>query len=281
MSDAAAAAEAAGAPASASSVPEEAEVAELKEMIKRPAHSPPRKKAPSKGPTRPQAPWNDTPHRRVPPALRGLKTDREPWAKDANFYEGGMEGHGAVSRLRRMQNRRPPTQDEMQREYEQGVELWKKEQGWNPTPFRNAPWQIRGLNPVTREPWFEDMAVYNAKFAGGDDGETEYQDGSFGNHAITVQRDDEKHWDSSTMRYVPYALRGLKPVTNEPWARDEAVYRAQDGMDEVPDDVADMNPLNFGTAADRMRAAKQLTAKPGGWDTSMKAPEGAMKAYPS
>ena len=39
----------------------------------------------------------------------------------------------------------------------------------------------------------------------------------------------EKNWDGSTMRYVPYALRGLKPVTNEPWARDEAVYRRNDG----------------------------------------------------
>ena len=38
-----------------------------------------------------------------------------------------------------MQQKRPPTADEMQREYEQGVEMWKKEQGWNPTPFRNAP----------------------------------------------------------------------------------------------------------------------------------------------
>ena len=140
-------------------VAEEAEVAELKEMIKRPANSPPRKKAAPKGPKKPLPAWNDTPHRRVPPALRGLKTEREPWAQDANVYSDGMEGHGAVSRLRRMQGKRPPSADEMQREYEQGVELWKKEQGWNPTPFRNAPWQIRGLNPVTREPWFEDMAI--------------------------------------------------------------------------------------------------------------------------
>ena len=27
-------------------------------------------------------------------------------------------------------------------------------------------------------------------------------------------------WDSTIWRYTPPALRGLKPVTNEPWARD-------------------------------------------------------------
>ena len=31
-------------------------------------------------------------------------------------------------------------------------------------------------------------------------------------------------WDSSPMRYTPYALRGLSPVTREPWAIDEKVY---------------------------------------------------------
>jgi len=256
-------------------------VAELKEMIKRPANSPPRKKAAPKGPKKPLPAWNDTPHRRVPPALRGLKTEREPWAQDANVYSDGMEGHGAVSRLRRMQGKRPPSADEMQREYEQGVELWKKEQGWNPTPFRNAPWQIRGLNPVTREPWFEDMAIYNAKFAGGDDGDTDYQDGSFGNHALSTMSETEKGWDGSIMKYVPHALRGLKPVTNEPWARDEAVYRKNDGMDEVPDEVGDMMPTNFGSAADRMGLGNDFyKGRLQKWDASAKPPEGAMSAYP-
>jgi hypothetical protein len=76
-----------------------------------------------------------------------------------------------MSRLRRVQGKKPPTAEEMQREYEQGIELWKKEQGWNPTPFRTAPWQIRGLNPVTREPWFEDMAVCTRLPEGRGDGE--------------------------------------------------------------------------------------------------------------
>ena len=120
----------------------------------------------------------------------------------------------------------------------------------------------------------------NAKFAGGDDGETEHQDGTFGNHATITMTDKEKNWDDSIMHYVPHSLRGLKPVTNEPWARDEAVYRKSDGMDEIPDDVADMNPMNFGSAADRLGVGnafyKERLLK---WDASAKPPEGAMQAY--
>jgi len=33
-------------------------------------------------------------------------------------------------------------------------------------------------------------------------------------------------WDSSHYRYIPPALKGVKPVTPEPWAKDEAAYVA-------------------------------------------------------
>jgi hypothetical protein len=71
------------------------------------------------------------------------------------------------------------------------------------------------------------------------------------------------------MRYVPYALRGLKPVTNEPWARDEAIYRKNDGMDDTP---GELDSLIVRTAADPL--------KDKAWDASLKPPEGAMSAYP-
>ena len=35
---------------------------------------------------------------------------------------------------------------------------------------------------------------------------------------------DRPAWDSTPMRNRPSALRGLKPITREPWAYDEAVY---------------------------------------------------------
>ena len=49
-------------------------------------------------------------------------------------------------------------------------------------------------------------------------------------------RDEEKeaahqmeraHWDSSPRHYVPPALKGLRPTTSEPWARDERTYQGR------------------------------------------------------
>ena len=37
-------------------------------------------------------------------------------------------------------------------------------------------------------------------------------------------------WDSSPLRVVPHSLRGSKPVTDEPWARDEALSKAKEEM---------------------------------------------------
>lgn len=45
-------------------------------------------------------------------------------------------------------------------------------------------------------------------------------------------REAEVRWDSSVMRYVPDTLRGAKPVTNEPWARDAVVYASKTGSFE-------------------------------------------------
>lgn len=35
---------------------------------------------------------------------------------------------------------------------------------WNSTPLRNRPSQLKGLNPVTPEPWKIDEDFYNRKF---------------------------------------------------------------------------------------------------------------------
>ena len=41
-------------------------------------------------------------------------------------------------------------------------------------------------------------------------------------------------WDSSSRMYVPPALRGLKPVTHEPWARDQKVYLKGADHEDMP-----------------------------------------------
>ena len=97
-----------------------------------------------------------------------------------------------------------------------------------------------------------------------------YVDGTFGARAqLSQMSEGEKNWDGTTMRYVPYALRGLKPVTNEPWARDEAVYRKDDGMSEIPDEFVKSEQFSFLTTNDSPT-----------WDASEKPPTDAMRPYP-
>ena len=42
--------------------------------------------------------------------------------------------------------------------------------------------------------------------------------------ALIANKTRRDAWDGSAWRYVPPALRGLKPVTDEPWARDEMLF---------------------------------------------------------
>ena len=136
-------------------------MAELKEMIKRPANSPPRRKKLVSKPMTNRPEWNSTPLRKEPPALRGIKTNREPWAKDEGVYAAGMQGHGAVARGP-PPRARAPSPEKVEAQYNEEYSKWMKRTGWNPAPFRNAPDPIKGLKPVTREPWYEDMAIVSA-----------------------------------------------------------------------------------------------------------------------
>ena len=70
---------------------------------------------------------------------------------------------------------------------------------------------------MTREPWYEDMAIYNAKFSNHEvDGKEEFNDESALDIGQQRQKPpEEANWDSSTWRYVPHSLKGIKPVTNE------------------------------------------------------------------
>lgn len=152
------------APAAAPEDVEEAEVAALKEMMKR--DSGPRKKSPrarsqhqaerrrdssqrqlpqrhAQTSREPPPSWNSAPFRPRPPALHGLKTDSEPWAMDEALYEHGMFKHGARPRL--TSERQHRSRDDMEREYYELVNKWHRERAWDDSPYRAAPAPIRGL----------------------------------------------------------------------------------------------------------------------------------------
>lgn len=173
---------------------------------------------------------------------------------------------------------------------------------WDPTPFRNAPWPLRGLKPVTREPWYHDAAIYNAKFiddpleAAGSSGimdDGKFIDGTFGNTDKTWYDKDgtaltkreqilHKNWNDTTMRYTPHALKGIRPITKEPWARDEATYNNsrnsvnRGGEADFDDDHVDMDGDGniFATKTKRLLNSDGLPD----WNTSTVAHPG--RPYP-
>ena len=77
-----------------------------------------------------------------------------------------------------------------------------------------------------------------------------------------------KNWDSTTWRYTPHPLKGIRPVTKEPWARDEVVYNGS--RNSVDRD---------GVSKFFMGSSSSSEGKQGGaWDSSVEALPG--RAYP-
>lgn len=83
-------------------------------------------------------------------------------------------------------------------------------------------------------------------------------------------------WDSSPARSVPYALRGSKPITNEPWAVDDAINRKgglekRGGLDTPPDGgstVAKATPPASGRPSAFRSAKKRVSPMRPAWDGS-------------
>ena len=134
----------------------------------------------------------------------------------------------------------------------------ERERGWDNTPHRTCPSNLRGLKPITSEPWSRDAAVYAIKTGSFErhvnaemDGTTaeEYNDESVldsnnGYRSSVTATGLAKNasiggqplWDTSTRRYCPYVLRGISPVTREPWAIDEQFYNRNTTRDTTMDE---------------------------------------------
>ena len=72
---------------------------------------------------------------------------------------------------------------------------------------------------------------------------------------------------------MPHSLKGIKPITNEPWARDEAVYNESRNSVDTRDseEIVPTEHFSFLTHDD--------TEAP--WDATVRPPSGAMRAYPA
>ena len=126
------------------------------------------------------------------------------------------------------------------RERDERRQLDAKERQWNRTTLRSRPSNLAGMRVVTKEPWALDEAFYQKKT-----GSLEYEFNSKGKYddrsALSASKGytatvtstglggvSQPTWDSSPNRPVPHALKGLKPVTREPWSVDAQINRNMD-----------------------------------------------------
>ena len=70
-------------------------------------------------------------------------------------------------------------------------------------------------------------------------------------------------WDSSTLRHCPHVLRGITPVTREPWAVDEQIYNRDSLRDTTMDARAGGGALDLGSSSHASRARKRQVDRPG------------------
>ena len=109
---------------------------------------------------------------------------------------------------------------------------------WNTSPLRNPPAALRGVRPVTNEPWVEvQEADIESKLDYGHEWEYEPKEpySSFIEEARMRREENQaqKPWNSSPVRHVPPTLRGQQLIRQEPWSAsndDISFLNAIDGV---------------------------------------------------
>jgi len=148
-------------------VDEEAEVAELMEMLgASPGSRMSARELTGRQERFMEANWDSSPHRNAPPSLKAIKPQtREPWAIDAQFYNKGeyaldTSGYGKPTRYG-MDVDPPLSQyrlDYVDERVTSKPGSSRPAPTWNAQPFRSVPYSLRGIKPApgATEPWVKD-----------------------------------------------------------------------------------------------------------------------------
>ena len=169
----------------------------------------------------------------------------------------------------------------------------ERERGWDSTPHRSCPSNLRGLKPITSEPWSRDAAVYSTNTGSFEMqynvemdglGREEYNDESvldsnqgYVSHITAtglkknsslafgggLNASGQPMWDSSPLRHCPHVLRGISPVTREPWAIDEQIYNRDTTRDTTDDERAGGGAFDLGSISHASRARSRQVNRPG------------------
>ena len=131
--------------------------------------------------------------------------------------------------------------------------------GWNASPYKPAPYALRGLTPLDglsqNEPWSPDVldTAKRLNLAPSSSYATaslsRLDDGQYDDIAMLHRRKARENlaastatkrppWNPASHRDPPASLRGLKPVTPEPWPHGEfAVYQKRKSAEEEANEL--------------------------------------------
>lgn len=166
--------------------------------------------------------------------------------------------------------------------------LAAKEAQWDGSTYKVCPPQLVGIKPWTREPWSRDASIYAQKTGSfekifnadqhgtGAEADDEYNDESaldsnngYRSHvtatglAKNASLGGQPLWDSSTRRYCPPNLKGIQPVTREPWCEDEKFYNRNSTRDTTMDERAGGGALDLGSISHATRARARQVSRSG------------------
>ena len=89
---------------------------------------------------------------------------------------------------------------------------------------------------------------------------------------------DQPDWDGTPRRYTPHALRGLSPVTREPWVVDEAHYNRNTTRDTRNDARAGGGALDLGSVSHASRSRARRVDRAGFYSPNHEAWAAALSA---
>jgi len=106
-----------------------------------------------------------------------------------------------------------------------------RKKAWDSSPHKPVPSNLRGIKPISYEPWAIDAKRYYdqnkdmSKFALYDDRSVLATSKGYKSTITKTGWNPTQEWDSSPYREAPPGLRGIKPgVTKEPWMHDKMLY---------------------------------------------------------
>jgi hypothetical protein len=131
-------------------------------------------------------------------------------------------------------------------------QAYHKQDGWDSRPFKAVPYPLKGMHPLcANDPWAQGVraewmrerlrpssslatfGLYRLDDGMNDDIATLFNRRKREERSVAA-RQNRQPWDTTIWHYTPPALRGMKPTTPEPWARDSELLDELNPSGTIP-----------------------------------------------